>query len=91
MPAEKKSDSKSKAITEIGKVVPGSFKFGLIVAVAMFWADFLRSLLNGIFSLANVTTPIVTDLILAVCATALGYLILISYQKIKSRLEKVKL
>ncbi len=92
MPAEKKDDSKrKKAITEIGQVVPSNFKFGLIVAVALFWADFVRSILNGIFSLVNLNMPIVTDFILAVAATILGYLVLISYRRIRSRLQKVKI
>ena len=92
MPTEKKVNSRRrKAITEIGQVVPSNFKFGLIVAVALFWADFVRSILNGIFSLANINMPIVTDFILAIAATALGYLVLISYRRIRSRLQKVKI
>jgi len=92
MSTEKKINSRRrKAITEIGQVVPSNFKFGLIVAVALFWADFVRSILNGIFSLANINMPIVTDFILAIAATALGYLVLISYRRIRSRLQKVKI
>ncbi len=92
MPAAKKASPKrKKAITEIGQVVPSNFKFGLIVAVALFWADFIRSILNGIFSLAHINNTIITDFILAIAATALAYLVLISYRRIKSRLEKVKL
>ena len=91
MPADKKGSQKGKPITEIGQTVPSNFKFGLIVAVALFWTDFLRSILNGIFSLTNLDIPIVTDLILAVVVTALGYLVLVSYRRIKSRLEKIKI
>lgn len=92
MSTEKRHTAKrKKPITEIGQVVPGNFKFGLIVAVALFWADFVRSILNGIFSLANIDMPIVTDFILAIAVTFLGYLILVSYRKIRLRLEKVKL
>lgn len=91
MPAENKSDSKRKRpITEIGQVVPGNFKFGLIVAVALFWADFVRSALNGIFSLLGINIPIVTDFILAIVATALAYLVLMSYRKIRSRLRRIR-
>ncbi len=92
MSTEKEPNLKrKKPITKIGQVVPSNFKFGLIVAIALFWADFVRSILNGIFSLVNVNMPIVTALILAIAATALGYLVLISYRKIRSRLNKVKI
>jgi hypothetical protein len=92
MSTQKKHGSKmSKPITEIGQTVPSNFKFGLIVAVALFWADFVRSVLNGVFSLANLNMPIVTNLILAIVATALGYLVLVSYRRIKSRLQKVRM
>ncbi len=91
MSADKKSDKKKKALTEIGQSVPGNFKFGLIVAVALFWTDFIRSVLDSIFSLISIETPVVSNLILAVAATALGYLVLIGYRKLKSRLEKIKI
>jgi hypothetical protein len=91
MPAEKRGSSKRrKPITELGQTVPSNFKFGLIVAVALFWADFVKSVLNGIFSLASINIPIVTNLILAIAATALGYVVLISYRRIRARLQKVK-
>lgn len=91
MTTSKKQSSKKKSITEIGQVVPSNFKFGLIVAVALFWADFARSILNSIFSWVNISMPLVTDFILAVAATILGYFVLISYRKIRSRLKRVKM
>jgi hypothetical protein len=92
MPKEKEHNSKrKKSITEIGQGVPSNFKFGLIVAVALFWADFVRSILNSIFSLINISMPIVTNLILAITATVLGYFVLIGYRKIKSRLQKIRM
>ena len=91
MSTAKKHNSKKKSITEIGQTVPSNFKFGLIVAVALFWADFVRSILNSIFSWVNISMPIVTDFILAVAATILGYFVLISYRRIRSRLNKVKI
>lgn len=88
MPTEKRDSTKRrKPITELGQTVPSNFKFGLIVAVALFWADFVRSVLNGIFSLANINMPIVTNFILAIAATALGYAVLVSYRRIRSRLQ----
>jgi hypothetical protein len=92
MPKEKEHNSKrKKSITEIGQGVPSNFKFGLIVAVALFWADFVRSILNSIFSLINISMPIVTNFILAITATILGYFVLIGYRRIKSRLQKIRM
>jgi pilus assembly protein TadC len=90
MPTGKSNNKRKRSITEIGQVVPSNFKFGLIVAVALFWADFVRSMLNSIFSLININIPIVTDFILAIAATILGYMVLLSYRRIKSRLQKIK-
>jgi hypothetical protein len=92
MPKEKEHNSKrKKSIIEIGQGVPSNFKFGLIVAVALFWADFVRSILNSIFSLINISMPIVTNFILAITATILGYFVLIGYRRIKSRLQKIRM
>ena len=92
MPKEKRPYSKiKKSISEIGHDVPANFKFGIIVAIALFWADFVRSILNSIFSLINISMPIVTNFILAIAATFLGYLVLISYRRMKSRLQKIKI
>ncbi|MBN2076430.1 MAG: hypothetical protein JW762_12845 [Dehalococcoidales bacterium] len=88
---EKKSEKRKTSITEIGQTVPGNFKFGLIVAVALFWTDFIRSILNTLFPFADIDNTILTDLILAIAATALGYGVLIGYRKIRSRLEKIKI
>jgi len=89
MPTEE-NHKRKKPITEIGQDVPSNFKFGLIVAVAMFWADLVKAILSGIFSLINISTPIVSDFILAIAATILGYFVLKSYRRLKSRLQKVK-
>ena len=88
--AKRRNSKTKKPITEIGQVVPSNFKFGIIVAIALFWAEFVRSILNSIFSWVSIGMPIVSDLILAIIATALGYFVLVSYRKIRSRLQKVK-
>ena len=91
MPTEKHSSKRKKSITELGEGVPSNFKFGLIVAVAVFWVDFVRSVLNGILSLININMPIVTNFILAVTVTLLGYLTLISYRRMRTRLQKIRM
>jgi ABC-type sulfate transport system permease subunit len=77
-------------ITDIGRQVPSNLKFGIIVAIAILWAQFLGALLNGLFSILNISTPILTDLIIALVASAVGYLVLLSYRKIRIRLRRVK-
>jgi hypothetical protein len=92
MPTEKRPNSRiKKSIAEIGHDVPANFKFGIIVAIALFWADFVRSLLSSIFSLINITSPVAANFILAIAVTILGYIVLISYRRMKSRLQKIKI
>ncbi len=88
---KKRNTVRRKSITEIAQGVPTNLKFGLIVAVAMFWADLVRSLLNELFFLADINLPFVTDLLLAIVVTALAYLVMVTYSRIKSRLQKLKL
>jgi len=87
---EGKTRARKHPITDIGRQVPSNLKFGIIVAVAMLWAQFLVELFNGLFSIANLSMPILSDLIIALVASAIGYLVLLGYRKIKVRLSKVK-
>lgn len=90
----KESDDKrykKKAITDIGSQVPSNFKFGVIVSIAIFWADFLRSILNQGFSSLNVSAPILSNFVIAVIATVIAYVVMLSYRKIQYRLKKLRL
>jgi hypothetical protein len=87
----KKEVHKKQSITAIGRMVPGNFKFGVIVAVAILWAQFLRSILDGIFSLFTFSAPILADFLVAIIATALAYLVMLDYRKIWAKLRKVKI
>jgi hypothetical protein len=78
-------------ITDIGRTVPGNLKFGVIVAIAILWAQFLRSILEYIFSLFTFSAPILADFLIAVIVTFLGILLLMGYRKIWHRLMKVKM
>jgi len=80
-----------KAITDIGSQVPSNFKFGVIVAIAIFWADLLRSILNQAFSSLNVSAPILSNFVIAVIATVIAYVVMLSYRKIQSRLKRLRL
>ena len=78
-----------KTITDVGRQVPSNFKFGVIVAIAIFWADFLRSVLNEAFSTTG-SAPVLSNFVIAVIASVIGYLVMLSYRRIQHRLKKLK-
>ena len=76
--------------TDIGKGVPKNLKFGIIVAVALFWAEFLKSFFNTFFAhLFFIGSPLFSDFIIALIVTLLGYVVLMSWRKIKRLLEHI--
>ncbi len=78
--------------SDLGKTVPEGLKFGIIVTVAVFWADFLKSALKDMFNFAlKGTFDTLASFIIAVSATVIGYLILLSYRKIVYRLKEIEL
>jgi hypothetical protein len=77
-------------ITEIGRTVPANFKFGIIVAIAVLWSQFLKSLLDALFSFLGLSGEMVSSLLTAAIASILGYIVLVSYWKIRFRLKKIK-
>ena len=80
-----------KAIVEVGEGVPRSLKFGIIVAIAILWAQFLRTWLLDYFSgVVESQSVVLVDFSVAVIATIIGYLIFITYRKIMTRMRKVK-
>ena len=91
MSPKKQAGHEKKPITEIGSAVPANFKFGVIVAIALFWAELFRSILEALFSPLAISGPVLADLLVAVIATAIGYLVLLGYRKIRARLQKVKI
>ena len=86
----KEVNHRKRPITDIGRTVPANFKFGVIVAVAIFWSQILRSLLDTLFSFLGVSAALLADLFTAIIATFLAYLVLLSYRKIQFRLKKIK-
>ena len=92
MAKKKKTKKAKKAVIEVGEVVPRSLKFGIIVAIALFWAQFIRQILVDFLGYYfEISSSWLVDFILAVMATILGLLILETYRKITSRLRKVKI
>ncbi len=80
-----------KPVVEVGERVPRSLKFGIIVAVALFWAQFLRTVMTEtLYYYFNAQAVAVVDFIIAFIATIVGWLIFAAYPKIRSKLRRVK-
>ncbi|MBD3398235.1 hypothetical protein GF412_03510 [Candidatus Micrarchaeota archaeon] len=83
---------RKKPIVEVGEKVPRSLKFGIIVAVAIFWADFLRSLLaERLSELFIPYSEAMVDLSIAIIVTTIGLVILATYPKIRNMMKKLKI
>ncbi|MFO7872289.1 MAG: hypothetical protein R6U26_01440 [Candidatus Undinarchaeales archaeon] len=90
--ANKKLKKKKDTAADIGKDAPTNLKFGIIIAVAIFWAEFLRSIMNSLFRFAlKGASPIVSNFIVAASATFIGYIVLISYKRVRYKLKKIRL
>jgi hypothetical protein len=81
---------RKRPITEIGRTVPGNFKFGIIVTIAVLWAQFLKALLDTLLSFMGVSGPILSNFLIAGLVSVAGYLMLMDYRKIRFRLKKIK-
>ncbi len=79
-----------KPVTEIGETVPRTLKFGIIVAVAIFWVDFIRSAFIEFVLPYAAHSLVLSNLIIAILATIVGYLILLFYRRIYFKLKKAK-
>ncbi len=89
--ADRKEERKrKKTLSDVGSQMPSNLKFGLIVMVAVFWAEFIRSLLTALFDFIGAVGPVVVDLIIAATVSVLAYLLLLSYRKLQYRLKKIK-
>lgn len=80
-----------KSVNELGKSVPSSLKFGIIVTIAILWADFIKVVTENWIATYFGGGSGIPELILAVSATAIAYSILISYRKITYALGKIKI
>ena len=80
-----------KTIVDIGDRVPRSLKFGIIVAVAILWAQFFRSWLTEHFmDVFEVQSVVRVDFSVAAFATVIGSVTLVAYRKIVNKMKKVK-
>ena len=78
-----------KKITEVGKLTPQNLKFGIVVAIAIFWAEFIRTLLKSLVMRSMNIGAIYVDFFMAVLITALGYLFIKSYRKFINKLGRI--
>ncbi|MGI2336734.1 MAG: DUF5654 family protein [Dehalogenimonas sp.] len=86
-----KTNTGSKSVADVGGSVPNNFKFGIIVAVALVWADFIHSVLDALFSSINLPGgPIISGLIIAILVTLLAIGLLLSYRKFVGLLKRIK-
>ena len=77
--------------SEIGKGVPKNLKFGVIVAVALFWAEFLKTFFNTFWTqVFIIQNPLFSDFFMAIIVTVAGYFVLVSWRKIKRMLWKLE-
>lgn len=79
-----------KAIIEVGETVPRSLKFGIIVAIVLFWVQFIRTFLAEYFLPLFEDGMLLADFLMALSATVLGIVFLVAYRKILYKLKKVK-
>ena len=81
-----------KALTRIGHNVPANLKFALLVAVVIFWVDFIRSALDvALYEMFHTETQVYVNLLIALIMTVLAYLFLEAFTRIRNYLEKIKL
>ena len=80
-----------KTAADIGAEVPANLKFGVLVAIALFWADFLKVLFSDLVqAVFGDKSPLIATFLIAAVATVVGILVLEGYRQIRSFLEKVR-
>ncbi|AKG54187.1 hypothetical protein DGWBC_1555 [Dehalogenimonas sp. WBC-2] len=90
--ALKQIKTDSKSVADVGESVPSNFKFGIIVAVALVWAEFIHSVLDTVFSSINLPGgPIISGLIIAILVTLLALGLLLGYRKFVGLLKRIRL
>jgi|GEM_PF-1975786 len=68
--------------------VPSSLRFGIIVAMAIFWVDFIKQMfIIGFEELPVTVSSAIGTLIAAVIVTLIGFIVLESYPRIRAYLK----
>lgn len=82
---------RKKNISEIAKAVPSNFQFGLVVAIAIFWTEFIKDLITYFTNkLENTVSIILVSFLTALIFTIFALLVLRFYVPIKNLLKKIK-
>lgn len=80
-----------KTAADIGSQVPSNLKFGVLVAIALFWADFLKVFFSDVVQYVfGEKSPLLSTFLMALLATVLGVLVLEGYRQIRAFLERVR-
>ena len=81
---------KRRHLSDIGSNVPQNLKFGILVMIAIFWADVLRSFLTDLLGFPGPESTTGVNLVIAIIITIGGFVILLVYRKIVNLLDKIK-
>lgn len=85
------SKERKKNLTEIAKGVPQNFKFGLIVAVAIFWTEFIKDVISYYTNaVEGANSVILVSFVTALIFTVFVFLVLRFYVPIKNLIKKIK-
>lgn len=81
-----------RTAADIGMQVPSNLKFGVLVAIALFWADFLRVGFSELFLYyMGEEAPLMVNFLMAVLVTFLGIMVLEGYKRIKRWLAQLQI
>jgi len=82
---------RKKSLSEIAKGVPSNFQFGLVVAIAIFWTEFIKDVITYFTnSLENPGSVILVSFLTAFIFTVFALLVLRFYVPIRELFKKIK-
>lgn len=85
------SKKRKKNLSEITKAVPSNFQFGLVVAISIFWTEFIKDVITYFTSeLEKVGSVILVSFLTALIFTTFALLVIRFYVPIKNLLKKIK-
>lgn len=88
---ENKRKPITRPISAIGKKVPRNLRFGIIVAVAIFWAEVLKTFFNIYIAQQYFKgDPLIADIFIAISITIIAYLVFAAWHRIDKFLERTR-
>ena len=86
-----KKKTKKVEISEIAQKIPQNARFGMVIAVAIFWVAVIQTGFMELFQYFDIPlSTFVSEFIIAVIITAIVYAVFKSWTKIARRVGKVK-